>query len=326
MSVWRWGYASKHMIHVEQHGPVVAIRMGRSFLGRPVAWTTAYWVDGLLIDTGPRVVAPQLVQVLAKVRVNCVVVTHSHEDNIGGLEAIHARYPNAPVYAAYHALPYIEEPQRLRLQVYRRLVWGVPKALARVRPLDDIDNLVKTPDYSFRVIETPGHSRDHISLFEPVHRWLFSGDAFIGGLERSWARESDLFNVLGSLQTLAGLRPERLFPSSGEVRRNPRPEIADKINVLLRLCREVARLDAGGMTVDEMVTCLFKHESPLRFWTGGHFSVANLIEACRNYNALMAAVYDPQANPPATRPQRPMPADSSDSSANQSADRGDVVR
>ena len=39
------------MIHVEQHGPVLAIRMARGFLGRPLAWTTAYWVDGLLIDT-----------------------------------------------------------------------------------------------------------------------------------------------------------------------------------------------------------------------------------------------------------------------------------
>lgn len=36
------------MIHVEQHGPVTAIRMARSLLGRPVYWTAAYWVDGLL--------------------------------------------------------------------------------------------------------------------------------------------------------------------------------------------------------------------------------------------------------------------------------------
>ena len=37
------------MIHVEQHGPVVAIRMSRSFLGRPFWWTAAYWVDGVLM-------------------------------------------------------------------------------------------------------------------------------------------------------------------------------------------------------------------------------------------------------------------------------------
>ncbi len=263
---------------------------------------------------------------LGQVEVTQIVVTHGHEDNIGGLEDVHARFPAAAVFASYHALPVLEEPTRLHLQLYRRLVWGVPKAIKHVRPLDDIDNVIRTRDYLFRVIETPGHSRDHIALFEPSQRWLFSGDAFIGGAERTWPRESDLFGVIGSLQMLSNLRPERLFPSSGEVRRNPRPEIAEKIAGLLRLTKEVARLDASGMNTEEMVACLFHGESSLRLWTGGHFSAANLVEACRSYNALTAASGDEpttQSIPPA---QRSLASDSSDSSANQSADRGDMVR
>ena len=317
------------MIHVEQHGPVLAIRMARGFLGRPLAWTTAYWVDGLLIDTGPRCAAPELLTVLSKLDVKQIVVTHSHEDNIGGLEDVHTRFPTAPVMASYHALPVLEEPTRLRLQFYRRLVWGVPKAIKQVRPLDDLDNQIRTPNHVFRVIETPGHSRDHIVLFEPTQRWLFSGDAFIGGSERTWPRESDLFGVLGSLQMLASLRPERLFPSSGEVRRNPRPEIAEKVTGLLRLAKEVARLDGSGMNTEEMVTCLFRGESSLRLWTGGHFSAANLVEACRSYNALMAATdAGPAAAPtlPAQRAETSDSSDSSDPSTSQSADRGDMVR
>jgi glyoxylase-like metal-dependent hydrolase (beta-lactamase superfamily II) len=314
------------MIHVEQHGPVLAIRMARGFLGRPLAWTTAYWVDGLLIDTGPRCAAPELLRILSQVPVNQIVVTHGHEDNIGGLEDVHARFQHAPIYASYRAINVIQEPTRLRLQLYRRLVWGVPKALKQVRSLDDVDNTLRTSAYTFRVVETPGHSRDHISLFEPSQRWLFSGDAFIGGLERSWPRESDLFSVIGSLQSLMSLRPERLFPSSGEVRRNPRPELAEKIGSLQRLSKEVARLDAAGMSVEEMVTCLFKGESSLRLWTGGHFSAANLVEACRGYNALMVATSEDMAVIPPSRPRQPVTPDSPDSSANESADRGDMVR
>lgn len=314
------------MIHVEQHGPVVAIRMARGFMGRPLAWTTAYWVDGLLIDTGPRCAAPELRKVLDKLEVKQIVVTHGHEDNIGGLEDVHARFPAAPVFASYHALPVLAEPTRLRLQLYRRLVWGVPKAIKQVRPLDDMDNQIRTPSYLFRAIETPGHSRDHIALFEPTQRWLFSGDAFIGGAERTWPRESDLFGVIGSLQMLVNLRPERLFPSSGEVRRNPRPEIAEKITGLLRLAKEVARLDASGMNTDEMVTCLFRGESSLRLWTGGHFSAANLVDACRSYNALMVTTGNGPTNSPTPPAPRSLTSDSSGPSANQSADRGDMVR
>jgi glyoxylase-like metal-dependent hydrolase (beta-lactamase superfamily II) len=314
------------MIHVEQHGPVMAIRMARSFLGRPLAWTTAYWVDGLLIDTGPRCAAPELLKILAQVEVTQIVITHGHEDNIGGLEDVRARFPTAAVFASYHALPVLAEPTRLHLQLYRRLVWGVPKAIKHVRPLDDMDNVIRTRDYLFRVVETPGHSRDHIALFEPTQRWLFSGDAFIGGAERTWPRESDLFGVIGSLQMLVNLRPERLFPSSGEVRRTPRPEIAEKIAGLLRLAKEVDRMAALGMNTDEMVSYLFRGESSLRLWTGGHFSAANLVEACRSYNALTASSSSEPAQSPTVPAQSSLTSDSPDSSANESADRGDMVR
>lgn len=324
------GQEQSAMIHVEQHGPVIAIRMARGLLGRPWAWTTAYWVDGLLIDSGPHCTAAQLVKVLAQLPLERVVVTHSHEDNIGGLAAIHARFPRVPVYASSHALAVIKEPARLRPQLYRRLMWGIPQAHPGVQPIEELGATIKTRDYSLRIVETPGHTRDHISLFEPTQRWLFSGDAFIGGAERMWAREIDLFGVLGTLHTLADLRPERLFPSSGEVRRNPRPEIAEKIGGLVRLCREVARLDAIGMSNDEMVATLFEGaptgRPTLRVWTGGHVSAANLITACRSYNALVAADHAPNRSIPPEPPRPPQTSSPTDSSANASADRGDVVR
>ncbi len=40
------------MIDVEQHGSITAIRMARAVLGRPLYWTAAYWIDGLLIEYG----------------------------------------------------------------------------------------------------------------------------------------------------------------------------------------------------------------------------------------------------------------------------------
>ena len=52
------------MITVEQHGSVTVIRMARAFFGRPLYWTAAYLVDGLLIDTGPLCTASELVRVL----------------------------------------------------------------------------------------------------------------------------------------------------------------------------------------------------------------------------------------------------------------------
>lgn len=287
------------MIHVEQHGQVLAIRMSRSIFGRPFWWTTAYWVDGLLIDTGPRFAARLLLQALRKLQVEQVVITHAHEDQIGGLSAIQQQYPKALIYAAPRALPILAEPEQIRLPFYRRLVWGQPQPCRTAVSLDRVDNLIRTPTYTLRAVETPGHSAEHVALFEPSQRWLFSGDVFIYSQPNAWLAEADLFGVICSLRTLADLRPERLFPSDGRISRTPLPELHGKIGQLLQLTREVARLDALGLTKDEIVLRLFRKEPPLYFWTMGYYSAANLVDACRSYNALFTQLDDhaaPQAH------------------------------
>lgn len=274
------------MIQVEQYGPVIAIRMARRFLGKPLYWSTAYWVDGLLIDTGPAVTARELVRVLEQVKVAQIAITHGHEDHIGGLAALRQRYPDIPIYASSRAQPMIEQPTRLKLQLYRRLVWGTPEPVGQVTTLEEIEDVIQTPRFNIRAVETPGHSADHVCYFEPQYRWLFSGDAFIGGRDRTWAREFDLFGVVGSLQTLASLRPDRLFPGSGNVRRVPMNDILDKINYLTQLARDVARLQEEGKTAATIAAELFPADTNMSFWTQQHFTAVNLVEACIAYNEL----------------------------------------
>lgn len=286
------------MIHVEQHGQVLAIRMSRSLFGRPFWWTTAYWVDGLLIDTGPRFAIRALLYALRNRHVDQVVITHAHEDQIGGISAVQQQYPKVTVYAAPRALSTLAQPGQLVLPLYRRLVWGRPQPCRAAVSLDTVDNLIRTPSYTLRAVETPGHTADHIALFEPNQRWLFSGDVFVYSQHNAWSTEADLFGVICSLRTLADLRPERLFPSDGRISRTPLPELHGRIGQLLQLTREVARLDALGLTKEEVVLRLFRKEPPLYFWTMGSYSAANLIDACRSYNALFTQLDDHAASSP----------------------------
>ena len=256
------------MIHVEQQGNVLAIRLSRSFFGRPFWWTTVYWVDGLLIDTGPRFAATQLCQALSKLPVDKIVITHAHESQIGGLQGVSRQYPQAVVYAARRAIPLLKTPPLLPF--YRRLLWGNPQPWhGPVTVSDEVEDRIKTDAYTFRVVETPGHSPDHIALFEPSQRWLFSGDTYLHGEDEAWPADADLFGVICSLRTLASLHPERLFPSDGRISRTPLPELHGKIGWLVQQAREVARMDALGLTVDEMSLRLFQKEPPIHFWTMG---------------------------------------------------------
>ncbi len=303
------------MIDVEQHGAVTAIRMARALLGRPLDWSAAYFLDGLLIDTGPACTAHELVRVLDKVNVRQIALTHSHEDNIGGLALLRQRFPEAIVYAARHALPVLEDPSLLHMQTYRRLIWGIPHGVKAVVSLDDVGDRIQTPEYTLRAVETPGHTRDHVSYFEPRHRWLFTGDAFTSGRDIAWAPEYDMFAIVSSMRTLASLHPERVFPSSGIVRRTPLADLHGKISGLIQLATQVKTLDANGYTTADIVQMLFQGEPRLRWWTRGHFSAANLVEACRAYNAIVepAAVTTapavPQQQGGRTGPSKGRPSD-----------------
>lgn len=286
------------MIHIERHGPVMALRMSRSFLGRPLHWTAGYWIDGLLIDTGPLCTAEGLAQILEQLHLDQVVITHAHAEQTGGLAVIRQRYPDVPIYAPMRSLPLLKDPTQLKLQLYQRLVWGTPNPIDDICGLDDLDNVVKTPGFTFRVLETPGHTKDHVSLFEASRRWLFCGDTFVGGRDDAWMPEVEMFGIVSSLRSFASLRPERMFPGSGNVRRTPLPEIHQKIRQLVKLAQEVGKLESVGLTTPEIVACLFKEEPRITFWTSGHYSTANLVEACRSYNAVFSPIelLDSEAN------------------------------
>ncbi len=317
------------MIQVEQHGPVVAIRMARRFLGRPLYWSTAYYIDGLLIDTGPAVTARELVHVLDQVKLKQIAITHGHEDHIGGLDLLRRRYPDAPVYASLRTQEIAARPERLQMQLYRRIVWGVPAPVEGLIALEEVEETIRTPRFALRAIETPGHSRDHVAYFEPALRWLFSGDAFVGGRDRAWAREYDLFGILGSLQTMAALQPERLFPGSGTVRRAPVNDLLDKANYLSQLAREVARLDGAGMKPETIAETLFgDSDSSMAFWTQRHFTALNLVEACRSYNALLSPEAALWGGPYQARSRAAdaNDADSASPSPKRSTDFGDMIR
>lgn len=311
------------MIQVEKHGSVTVIRMARALFGRPLYWTAAYWLDGLLIDTGPACTAGELVRVLEKAPVQQIAITHAHEDHIGGLAAVLARYPDARVYASRQSLPLIENPELIGMQRYRQAVWGKPQAYSGARSLDLVEDVIRTPQFTLRAIETPGHSRDHVSYFEPAYRWLFCGDAFIGGRDVAWAPEFDMFAIVSSLRTLAALRPERLFPGSGTVRRTPLPDLLGKIGDLIQLANQVRKLENEGRSIGEGVEMLFGGEPPLRWWTFGHFSAANLVNACRIYTDLTAPNGRPARN---GNKKNNLSGDLPDSSTRRPTDSSDLRR
>jgi len=270
------------MLLQRDFGPVTQFLMANTLLGRPIYWTAAYWVDGLLIDSGAIRLRREFALALADRPVHLLVNTHCHEDHIGNNDLLARR--GVPIQAHPIALPYLARPRDLHIQFYRWWVWGTPSPSTGT-PLGDT---VATASYRFQVIPAPGHTPDHVALFEPEQGWLFCGDAFVGGRDTVLRQEQDLRAMITTAQRFAALPVTRLFPGSGTVRDNPGPEFIAKVTYLTGLGETICRLYQQGNDVAAICRQLFGGEHLITWISQGHFSSANLIRAYLQDAGLMA--------------------------------------
>ena len=70
------------------------------------------------------------------------------------------------------ALSILENLRLQRLQPYRRLMWGWPKSSKGKQIMDG--EMIRTENFNFQMIYTPGHSADHICLYGSERGWLFN--------------------------------------------------------------------------------------------------------------------------------------------------------
>jgi glyoxylase-like metal-dependent hydrolase (beta-lactamase superfamily II) len=262
------------MIEVEKIGEVTKFRMARTLLGRGVYFTAAYWVDGLVIDTGCLYTVDEFVDALDGLPVHRIVNTHSHEDHVAANAALHAKY-RAEILAHAAALPILADPLKNRLHPYQHVLWGRPEPSSGAA----VGESLETEHHRFKVIWTPGHSLDHVCLYEPETGWLFSGDTYVGGKDRALRADYNIWQILESLKSLAALDSSMLFPGSGTVRPNPKEDLLKKIAYLEETGRRALDLHQKGWNRRRIRKKLFGPEMVISYYTLGHFSGKNLVRS-----------------------------------------------
>ncbi len=169
-----------------------------------------------------------------------IMLTHTHGDHAGSLDALHAALPNAEVIIAERSVSFLSGDFSLRAgepqdKVRGSLIKASTKANRLIVPGDHVGSL--------EVIASPGHTPDHIAFLDVRDQTLIAGDAFqtwggiaVAGVMRplfpflavaTWHKPS----ALESARALYALKPSRLAVGHGVVLTNPLPAMEQAITV-----------------------------------------------------------------------------------------------
>ncbi len=143
------------------------------------------------VDCGTRHSVPLLLQALAAQgvepgAVDWVLLTHAHLDHAGGAGVLMQQLPNARLVAHPRAAPHMVDPARLvagATAVYgeeefeRHYGQLVPVPEARVVVAGD-GHVVELAGRALRCLDTPGHARHHMCIWDERSRGWFTGDTF----------------------------------------------------------------------------------------------------------------------------------------------------
>ena len=199
----------------------------------------------LLIDTGLGICDIRKPLSALTDKPAAAAATHIHWDHIGG----HRYFPD--FYAHGAELNWLSGEFPLSIQTVREMVLdrctppegfdihsytlfqGVP-----TRVLRDGDSI----DLGGRVVEvlhTPGHSPGHMCFYERERGYLFTGDLVYKDTLFAYYPSTDPEAYLASLEKVAGLDVERVFPAHHSLEIQP--------EILFRMRDAFRELKAGGL-------------------------------------------------------------------------------
>lgn len=267
--------------------PVTRIRMAKTVLGRPLHEVSAYRIGDLLIDAGPPPTAGRLAAwcrgAVERGELSRVVVTHHHEDHVGGAAAL--RELGLPVAAPAAAVPILAAG--LRMPLYRRVVWGAPRRF-RAEPLGEevtarLDAAWgprrRGDELRFQVVPTPGHAFDHVCLWEPRRRWLVSGDLFVHERVKYLRRIEEVWLQVDSLRRVRALDPEILICAHAGLVEDAGAALERKIAWWEDLAETARSSREEGRSVREVTRALLGREGILFYASFGDFSKRNLVKS-----------------------------------------------
>lgn len=275
------------MVKIERYANDEIVRWAWASSQGP--WTSAYLVDGLLIDSGPPGSTEEFKQFIQSLppeqAVEKVILTHWHEDHAGGARFLSEEL-GLPIYIHKHGIDNVRKG--FSYPDYRVFAWGGPfEPAPGVLPLEVSALTTKTGNYTFELLHLPGHSDDLIVLIEPTQAWGFVSDSIVPEYQMIFGEPSediheDIEQIHASLTQLqehtVGMDRLALFTAGFGM--FPGHEIlAKNISDIESLHEKVHELKNRGFQDQKIVEKLFGEEHVTGHLTNYALSRLNLVRA-----------------------------------------------
>ena len=246
---------------------VIRLRMS-GWSGRAVGYeVSAYLLGGVLVDSGFPGVQRALLDAVRTLAPRGAVITHDHEDHSG----------NAPALARM-GLPMLMHPDcetvlraRPHIGMYRRIVWGRPERLRAGLAAFDAAPL--------EIVSTPGHTSDHLVVWDAERRIAASGDLFLGVKVRVAHTHESPSRLVQSLRAVASLEPRILLDAHRGVVENATAVLRAKAAWLEDLMGEVHTLAAEGCSERQIQRRVLGREALVGLVSLGEYSRLSLVRA-----------------------------------------------
>lgn len=229
-------------------------------------------IDGLLIDTGAHALFESFKSFFNQMDVDKIVLTHYHEDHSGCAHYLQQHY-NLPIYMSELRLEECE--RKAKYPLYRKLFWGTRPAFTA----QPITTRFTSRTAQWQVIETPGHTNDHISFLNETTRQLFTGDLFVTPKTKVVLREENIPQIIQSIERVLTYDFDEVFCNHAGYIKDGRQALLKKRDYLVELSNRIEIMKDEGLTMKEINHHIFTKKYPITRVSMGEWDSAHIVSS-----------------------------------------------
>ncbi|MFO7262922.1 MAG: MBL fold metallo-hydrolase [Bacillaceae bacterium G1] len=250
------------------------VEMGIANIGVPgfALSVHCFVVDGVLIDTGSQSLEKAFIPFFQQQDIDQVVITHYHEDHTG-CAAYLQETRKVPIYMNEMTIAYCQK--EADYPAYRKIFWGKRRPF-QAQP---IGQTFTSRRANWDVIETPGHSADHLAFLNRETGQLFTGDLYCHEKTKVILREESIPNIMASLRKVLTYDFQEVFCCHAGYLPDGRTALQRKLDYLEDLQGNILRMHKKGMTPEEIRRQLFPKKYPIIFFSFGEWDSLHIIHS-----------------------------------------------